>query len=167
MKPKLKNYLIIGGISVVTVAGAFLYWQFLKIKDYVIKFKRISVNKIAVNNLDFNIYLYLENKSNIKYTINKQEYSVYINDVFVSKIVNYAPNEIKAKSVNDIGVNVVVNPSKVIDKLKGVGMDFLLRPEKVKVKIDINLKVSVSIFKLNIPYVFESTLKELLSKKNE
>ena len=167
MKPKVKKYLIVGGIGLITIVGAYAYWQFLKIKDSLIKFKKIAFKSIAINNIDFNMYLYLENTSSIKYTIVSQEYSVYVNDVFVTKVVNYAPNEIKPKSTNDIAVNISFDPSKVAEKLKGFAGDFILHRERIRLKVDSTLKVSIYGIKLSVPYLYETTLKELLTKKEE
>jgi len=165
---KNKKWIIAGAIGIVTIAGALAYLQYKKIMDYVIKFKRIKINSLDLNFIDFNLYLLLENKSNVEYTIKSQEYSIYINNKFLTKLQNQTSNVIKPKSFSEIGLNVKLNIGDIRNALgKGSILSSVLSPEKILIKIDTKLKVSLFGLTINIPYVYETNLKELTTPKQD
>jgi len=166
MNPKTKKWLIAGAIGVVSIGAAIAYLQYRRIMDYTLKFKRLSVNKITATLIDMNIFLLLENKSNVTYTIKSQEYMVYINDMFVSKLVNNNPTQIKAKSFSDLALNVQFNPSDVMNKLGyGSVVGALVSPEKTIIRIDMKLKVSIYGITVSIPFSYTTNMKELTAAK--
>jgi LEA14-like dessication related protein len=163
-----KKWVIAGAIGLVTVAGALAYLQFKKIMDYTLKFVKLKVNKISANLIDLNVYLLLENKSSVEYTIKSQEYSVYINDNLVTKIENQSSSVIKPKSFNEIGLNVKFNPTDVLKKIGAQGViGSLLSPEKTIIRIDMKLKISFYGITLKIPFSYVTNMKEINSKKTE
>jgi hypothetical protein len=163
-----KKWVIAGAIGLVTVAGALAYLQYKKIMDYTLKFVKLKVNKISANLIDLNVFLLLENKSSVEYTIKSQEYSVYINDNFVTKLENQSPSLIKPKSFSEIGLNVKFNPSDVLKKIGAQGViGSLLSPEKTIIRIDMKLKISFYGITLRIPFSYVTNMKEINSKKTE
>jgi LEA14-like dessication related protein len=163
-----KKWVIAGAIGLVTVAGALAYLQFKKIMDYTLKFVKLKVNKISANLIDLNVYLLLENKSSVEYTIKSQEYSVYINDNLVTKIENQSSSVIKPKSFKEIGLNVKFNPTDVLKKIGAQGViGSLLSPEKTIIRIDMKLKISFYGITLKIPFSYVTNMKEINSKKTE
>ena len=99
------------------------------------------------------------------FTIESQEYLVYINDIFVSKVINVIQTKVVGKNVNNgisvIGVNVKFNPKEVLKKLSLSPIELATSPGKIRLKVDVKLKVKFWIFTINIPYMYESTIKEL------
>jgi LEA14-like dessication related protein len=162
-----KKHLIAGAIGAVTITGALVYLQYKRLMNYVIKLKKISIKKIGINNVDLNLYLDFENKSDLGFTIEEQIHNIYINDKFVSKIENKSPNYISPKTSSTIGVNINFNPSKVLNILGKSLTDFVTAPEKIKLKIDIKLKVKLWFFTINIPFLYETNFKELLNSEKE
>lgn len=163
-----KKWIIAGTIGLVTVAGALAYLQYNKIMNYTLKFVKIQVNKISANIIDLNIFLLLENKSNVEYTIKSQEYSVYINDNFVTKLENQSPSLIKPKSFSEIGLNVKFNPADVLKKIGSQGViGTLISPEKTIIRIEMKLKISFYGITLKIPFSYVTNMKEINSKKKE
>ena len=159
-----KKWIIAGAIGVVTILGAIAYLQYKKIMDYTIKFKRLKINSINLNSVDFNLYLLLENKSSVEYTINSQEYSIYVNDKFLTKLQNQVSNVIKPKSFSEIGLNVKLDLVELRKTLGSSGiLSSVMSPEKVIVKIDMKLKVSIYGFTINIPYSYTTSLKEIMT----
>jgi LEA14-like dessication related protein len=156
-----KKYLIAGVIGTVTIAGALAYLQYKRLMNYVIKISKVKVNKISLNNIDLNLLLNFENKSDIAFDIKNQTYDVYLDNIFIAKLQNQSVTKIKAKSTNDLGLNVKFDPTKVLKKLSGGTVELLTNLDKIILKIDIKLKVKIWFFNVNIPYVFESSLKDL------
>ena len=162
-----KKYLVAGAIGLVTVTGALMYLQYKRLMNYVIKVKRVFVNRIDSNSVDLNLFLNFTNNSDIGFTIESQSHNIYINDTLVSKIENNTPNQISPKSTSVIGVNIKFNPNKIINILGKNIVDFLTSSDKLRIKIDMKFRVKLWFFKVNIPYVYETTLKDLLNTKKE
>lgn len=160
-----KKYLIAGVIAMVTITGALAYLQYKKLMNYIIKVKTAVVKTITANLLDLDLTLDFENKSNISFEIKSQEYEVYIDNKFISKINNIKPVFIKAKSNSDIFVNIKVNPTKVGTRFKLEDLGKLLDLQNVKIKIIGKMKVKLYAFTINIPFNFETTIKELRENK--
>jgi LEA14-like dessication related protein len=95
----------------------------------------------------------------------EQNYQVYLNDKFVTKAINNVPIQIGAKSISLVPINVTFSPAEV---LRLLGKNFgaiLLRPETINLRVDIKLKVKLYGIKLNIPYAYTGTLKDIMQKK--
>jgi LEA14-like dessication related protein len=160
-----KKYLVAGAIGLVTITGAIAYLQYKRLMNYVIKVGKIKINKISLNNIDFNLILNFENKSDISFDIKSQKYDIYLNNVFIAKVENQSINKINAKAVSQIGLNVKFDPSAALKKLGTGALDLLANSDKIMLKVDVKLKVKLYMFTINIPYIFESSLKDLTTEK--
>ena len=160
-----KKYLIAGVIAMVTITGALAYLQYKKLMNYIIKVKTAVVKTITANLLDLDLTLDFENKSNISFEIKSQEYEVYIDNKFISRIKNIKPVFVQAKSHSDIFVNIKANPTKVGSKFKLEDLGKLLDLQNVKLKIIGKMKVKLYGISVNIPFNYETTIKELREKK--
>lgn len=167
MKPEVKKWLIVGGLGVVSIALAIGYLQYKKIMNYVLKFKSVKIKKINEKIIDFDLFLFFTNKSDAKFTISEQEYKVYLNDQYVTKLVNSANTIILPKSDSLVGVNVTFQPKEVLDILKQNIFSIITTPEKFTLKVDMKFKVSIYGIKVSIPYTYISTIKELMAKREE
>ena len=114
-----------------------------------------------MNMVSFDMWLNFKNNSDIEFTINKQSYDVYINNIFVTKVTDIAKTVIKKKSTSTIAINVEFNPKEVMNKLGKNPLDLAVGADKIKIKVDTKMSLSLYGIPVNIPYVYESTLKEL------
>ncbi len=162
-----KKYIIAGVLGVVSIALALGYLQYKRLMNYTIKFKGLRLKTLSAKQFVFDIFLNFTNDSDLKFDIVSQDYKVYLNDNFVTSLVNNSPITILPKSPTVIGVNVSFDPTKVLNILNRNYASILLRPETVKIKVDIKLKVSLYGFKVSIPYVYEDTLKALLDMRKQ
>jgi LEA14-like dessication related protein len=160
-----KKYLIAGVIGTITIAGALAYLQYKKLMNYVIKVKSGVIKTITANLLDLDLTLDFENKSNISFEIKSQEYEIFIDNKFISRIKNIKPVFIQANSHSDIFVNIKANPTKVGSKFKLEDLNKLLDLQNVKIKVIGKLKVKIYAFPVNIPFNYETTIKELRENK--
>lgn len=167
MNPKIKKIIIASGLGLVSIALLAAYLQLEKLKNYVIKFKRIKINKVAYNLFNFDLFLNFENKSDFNFAITSQKYNVYINNVFVTKIENSLPIQIKAKAVNVIGLNVQFNPKDILNKLGVNLLSLVAHTDKINIKIDIKMKVKWKLFSFDVPFIYEDNLKSMMASKNE
>lgn len=162
-----KKHIVIAAISLVSITAAVAYAQYKRLMNYSIKFKKMKVNKVTQSVIDIDLFMLLKNKSNIKFDIKEQDYTVYINNVLVTKIVNRKPTIILPNTESEVPANISFNPQVVLSTLKKGLLDTVLNSQGLKIKIDIKLKVSLWFFTVNIPYIYETTLKEIMSVKSE
>jgi LEA14-like dessication related protein len=166
MNQKTK-YILAGVVGLVAIAGTFFYIQYRKLMDYTIKPKSVRITKLSLSKIAMDVYLNFTNKSTLNFDIIEQDYKVYINDKFVSRVQNYSSNSVKAKSTSLIGVNVEFNPSKVLKVIGKNLSDLLFKQDTVIIKIEMKLKVSLYGIKISIPYVMKDTLKNLTAKEEK
>ena len=158
-----KKYLVAGLIGLVTITGATLYLQYQKLMNYTIGLKRVKINKLSLAGFDIDLFLNFENKSDLKFTIEKQKYAVYVNGVYLTTMVNDLPNEILPKSVNVLGMNMKENGKDVVGKLKSL-ITALASSDKVMVKIVTTMKVKYGFISLSFPpFTYENTLKNMMA----
>lgn len=169
MKPEVKKWIIVGGLGVISIALAAAYLQYKKLMDYCISFKGIKLKNLSLTNVDFDIFLGVTNKSDIKFVIKSQEYTVYLNNNMITKITGASDTIIAPKSLATIPLNIKFNPKDIGNKAGSGSLGLLANLGATKVKIDIKLKVSLLFFTVSVPYIYETTLKELTapSPKNE
>ena len=158
-----KKYLVAGLIGLVTITGATLYLQYQKLMNYTIGLKRVKINKLSLSGFDIDLFLNFENKSDLKFTIEKQKYAVYVNGVYLTTMVNDLPNEILPKSVNVLGMNMKESGKDVVGKLKSL-ITALASSDKVMVKIVTTMKVKYGFISLSFPpFTYENTLKNMMA----
>lgn len=161
MTSNTKKILGVLGVGL-AIYGIALYTQYKRLMNYKLTFKGIKVKKATPQNINFDLFLNFQNFSTLKFTIISQEYSIYINDKFVSKVQNQSSNFVEAKATSVIGVNVDIDIPKVTKILEKNWAEIVLRPDTVKVRVDTNLKVRILGIKFNIPMVYDTNLKDLI-----
>ena len=158
-----KKYVIAGLIGLVTITGATLYLQYQKLMNYTIGLKRVKINKLSLAGFDIDLFLNFENKSNLKFIIEKQKYAIYINDVYLTTMVNDKPNEILANSTSVLGMNMKESGTEVVGKLKSL-ITALASSNKVMVKIVTTMKVKFGFISLSFPpFTYQDTLKNMMA----
>lgn len=157
-----KKHIVAGGLALLTLTGAALYWQYTKIMDYVLKLTGVKFRSFTLNKVDFDLSLSFQNNSDLTINIVSQDYTIYVNNTEVLKVVNKNSSTLVKNAISPVNVNLQFNPQQIANNLKGAAINFLTNPEKINIKFDIKLKVKLLIFTLSIPYVYETTLKDLL-----
>ena len=159
-----KKYLIAGLIGVVTIAGALAYLQYKKLMNYTIKLRNIVVKSANLSSLNFDLFLNFENKSSISFEILSQTYDVYINDTLISKLKGKEVVKIQPKSTSVIPLKVNIKPSDILNKLGKGTLNLIANFGNNKLKVNVKLQVKLYGFTVNIPFVYESTISEMIKK---
>lgn len=165
MKPETKKWLIVGGLSVISISLGLLYLQYRRLMDFTIKIKGITVNSLTQQVINFDLFINFTNNSDLKFEIIEQDTKVYINDKFVTRLANYNKVLVKPKETSVIPINVVFNPNDVLKIVGTSAVAMLLRPETVNIKLDIKMKVKLYGITVSIPYVYMATLKDIIAFK--
>lgn len=166
-KKKRRLYIAAGAISVVAVLGVFAYIQYKRLMDYCISVKKIAINSIGAQGLDFNIWLNFLNKSGVKFTIVSQTYKVYLNDKFITTLSNTSPNVIQPKATSEIGLNVRINPKQLLQEVGLSVFDMLKDFNKTRIKIDMKMRVKLLGITIPVPYVYEDTIQGMMAPSPE
>lgn len=156
-----KKYIVAGAIMLGSISLGLLYLQFQKMKDFCLSMKQIQVINFAWTAANINMYINFRNKSKFKMTLFSQEYIIYLNDKFVAKVSNTVPQIVLANAISVLSAKLEFNPRDVLQTLKMNITDLLLNPDKINIKIAINVEAGIGILKFSVPYNYITTLKEL------
>jgi LEA14-like dessication related protein len=159
-----RKYLIAGLIGVVTIAGALAYLQYKKLMNYVIKVRNVVIRSASINSLNFDLYLNFENKSSVAFEILSQTYDVYINNDLISKLKGKEVVKIAPKSTSVIPLKVNIKPSDILNKVGKDALSLIANFGNNKLKVNVKLQVKLYGFTVNIPFVYESTISEMIKK---
>ncbi len=162
MKNPVKYLLITLTIGAV-IGGIYLYEQYNKLMDYCIAPKKIKLNKFTRNEADIDMVLNFVNKSNLDIMLYEQEYNVYLNGAFVTKVSNAISQELKPKAASELAIKLQFNPETAVKIAAANIVDLLTAPDAVKVLISTKLRVGVKGVKFNINYDYKTTIKELIT----
>lgn len=159
------KYIVAGAIGLVTISGAIAYLQYKRMMNYAFKLKGVKVKKLSATQVSFDVFVDFINKAKLVIKILEVDTKIYLNGKFISTVANKSPMTISAESTSTLSVNISFIPN---DVLKAIGSDYLsiiTHPESVTIKADIKLKAKLWFFTVNIPYIYNTTLKELTSAK--
>ena len=154
-----KKHVIAVGLGVVSIALAGAYLQYKRLMNYCIGLKGIKVNKINADQADIDLSLSFQNKSDVKIDILSQEYAVYVNNKLITKASNKKPQIIIPVSTSVISVNIKFDPTQAGQNL----LSAILAMGNTSIKIDIKLKIKLWLFTISIPYVYSTSIKELMT----
>ena len=161
--PKIEKRLWIAGlIGLVSVTGAYMYYQVNKILDYTLNFKGVKNVKVQKDGVSFTMWYEYSNKANITISLSEQKYDVYINNQFLTTLTNFVPNTLVGGQVSNIEVNVVLTLAD-FKKLNLNYAQLILAPKSVEIKTDMKWKVKYGIFKFPVSYPYIVSLKEVIS----
>lgn len=158
-----KKYIIAAAIGIVTIAGAIAYLQYKKLMNYTIKFRGVKLRTASPRLIDLDLLLLFQNNSNVAFKIESQVYDIYLNNIFVTKLQNALRTDIAANSDSPLSLNIRFDPSKALEKLNLTALTLLKDNGKIRIKIDMKLKVKVWGITVNFPYVYEDSLKNLIA----
>ena len=161
--PKIEKRLWIAGlIGLVSVTGAYMYYQVNKILSYTLNFKGVKNVKVQKDGVSFTMWYEYQNKANINVTLAEQKYDVYINNQYLTTLTNFVPNTLVGGQVSNIEVNVNLTLAD-FKKLNLNYAQLILAPKSVEIKTDMKWKVKYGIFKFPVSYPYIVSLKEVIS----
>jgi len=161
--PKIEKKLWIAGlIGLVSVTGAYMYYQVNKILNYTLNYKGIKNVKISKDQISFTMWYEYQNKANISITLAEAKYDVYVENQYVTTLTNFVPNTLQGGQVSVIDVNVVLTKAD-LTKLKLNYAQLLIAPKSVEIKTIMKWKVKYGIFKFPVTYPYIVSLKEVIS----
>lgn len=162
-----KKHIIVTTIALASFTGAALYWQYQKLTNSCITFKKIVLKKLSIEQINLDLFLNFKNLSNIKINILSQNYKVFLNNTEIITASNTVQQTILPKETSVLGLNVDFQPTKLLNTISNLGTNFALSPQKVIVTIKVDIKVKLWFFAISIPYEYVTNVADLLSNKQE
>lgn len=159
VQQKTRKALVVTGIA---VAG-FGWWSYGKIKKILqdsIKFSKLVTTETSFKRVSFDLFVNITNPSKIPVRIISQSYIGYINGVPVIKGVSEIEQKIHAHGTSELEMDVTLEPHKLGTEL----LTQYIAKQAITVKIFVKIKLQIAFFTFNVPYIYETTLKQLLSK---
>lgn len=156
-----KRVWITGLIALVSITGAYMYSQVMKILDYTLDFKGMRDVKFDKNGVSFKILYEYKNKANITITLATQEYDIYINNKYLTTLKSNIPNVLDGSKVSPILIDVNLTPAD----FKKVDLNLaqvLVAPKSVEIKTIMKWKVKYGILKFPVTYPYIVNLKEVI-----
>jgi LEA14-like dessication related protein len=130
--------------------------------QYVIKVKSVIPKRITATNINFDLLVWFRNSSDLRITIEQQNHKVYLNDKFITSIVNNVDNTIKPKETSVIGFNVDISLKELLSTLSREYMNILMNPDKFNIRVDMNFKIKFYFIRVNIPYSYVITMNDII-----
>lgn len=163
MKPQTKKALWIGGGTIFAVGLFLLLREFRKLMNYTIKFVKFQKIKVSPSQLIFDIFVQLDNPSNIPLNLKTQTYYVYINNNFVTKVSSDIKTVLKAKAKTDFPLRIDVNPNDITKAMGTNWAVLLLMPEKIIITTVYEVKLSALGIGVPIKNKYSISLAEILN----
>lgn len=166
---KKTGKIIVWSTAILTagIVGYFAYkWvekQLIKMEDYELNFEKLVVKKFDRKEVIMDIFMKFTNRSNLAVTLTEQEYDIYANGVYLTTVVNKAPNTIQANSTSTVGARISFNPADIIAKGILNPLELFSAPKNLKIKTVMKYKIRVLAFSVPIPeIVYEDTLYNIM-----
>ncbi len=164
MAIKNKHYWIAGVLTLsVSIAAGAAYLQYQRMMNYVIKLKGVKFIKLATNLINFDIILNFTNKSDLSIKIISMLTKVYVNDKHLVDIQDSKSFELIANATSPMTINIKLDPKSVSNIIGANYLKLISNPQDIVIRADIKLKAKLWFFKVNIPYTYQATLKELMT----
>lgn len=160
---------IAGGVTLVLgLVGIYLKKQF----DYIYNAKWVMGGvknlKLALDRISFTLFYNVDNKGDLSVIISEQNYDVFVNGKFVSKITNNEDVKIKSKSISKIPFYVSLDPKDVVKAGIANIADLLGNQKNVKILIKGNLNIKAGVVNLKkYPFELPFTLADVTSTTNK
>ena len=118
----MKRGLIIALIILaLLVVGAYLYLQYRKLIEAKWTFAGKRLKRFGLDRIVFEIFYDVDNRGDLEIAISEQEYDIFLNGRFISKVVNIDNVSINARSVSRMPLTVEV---KTADFMKVLGSNW-------------------------------------------
>lgn len=168
---KARGWIILGLSTAVLVgACAWGYNQYKKLMDYCFNFTKYSIKKLGLQRIVVDLFLNIKNKSSVGIKITDYSFDIYVNDVFVSKVIDPVDpatgkpkfQPLPGKQFGELTLSVDFDPRAVfkaafsLDVIEGILLNF----ENVKFRVSGTISVN-GVKKVKVPDI-EFTLKDVM-----
>jgi LEA14-like dessication related protein len=165
MTPKLRNGLIVGGLSVATIALiAYFSRQVKLLKDACYTISGGIVQSLTLTNVKMTLFFKIVNESDLTIQVSDMIFNIYVNNMFVTNIKKPEAQTIYSKSNTIIKLEFEFNPADLLRAGITNIQTIIYDKDKLIISIKGNFTAKTGIVRVkNYPIDEKITLKELLS----
>ena len=169
MTEKSKNAIIYSIFGTVTLLLGYAFYsinrQIKLAKQMRVTFGGAKMIPNVGRDVGVKIILSVENKSSLEIMADTLNFDVYVNGIYVNKILQKTSQKIKPEAKSNVEFNVYFNPLEILQGLKVEDLLKALDYKKIKLRIVGYVSGSVDgITFSNFPFEVEETLGNLISK---
>lgn len=165
MKPQLRNGLIIGGLAVATI-GVMMYFkrQFTLLSNACYTIAGGVVHSLGLDSVKITLFFKVVNESDLTIEISDMVFNIYVNKMFVTKVLKPDAQTLYSKSDTIIKLDFEFSPKDLLRAGITNIEPILFDKEKLVVEIKGTYSAKTGVVKLrNFPFDESITLKELLT----
>lgn len=165
MNKILKNSLIIGGLLASTTAIIiYLRKQFKLLADSCYAISGGVIHNISTDEVKITLFFKLKNTSDLTIKIQNAQFSIYVNNLFVTKILRKDKQVILSNSDVIFKLDVEFSPKSLLKAGLANIAPLIYDKDKLVINIKGTVDAEMGIVKVNkMPFDEKITLKELLS----
>lgn len=150
----------------ILLVGVYVKTQLNKIYGAKWTFAGLKTHDATGGKMKATVYFKIDNKSDISVNISEQDYSIYVNDMYVSNVKNPSNIKIKSNSVSIIPFMIEFSYKDIAQAGILNLSDLISNKGNIKIKIKGNLNIKAGIINLKkYPFELEQTLAEMMSGK--
>ncbi len=148
----------------ILLISVFAYIQVRFITKAKWDYSGIKLKDLGLDKVTFYIFFKINNPGLLSLTISEQDYSIFLNDSYVSRVVNPDDTKIKAEGVSVIPFLIQLKPGDVVKAGVNNFSALLSKSKRSQMKIRITGKLTLKLGPVTIkrlPFDMNSTLAEL------
>ena len=162
MESKTKKILVITGsvLAGLSLTSYLLFRKFKKLLEYNLKVKRLKIVKFSLTNLDLRIFLAFKNPSKLTIVVAKQEYEVFLNGIYITKLTSNQEQVIEPNATSILNVNLQADPKLIFQKLAHMQkpLELITNFRSQKLKLVTELWTRLGFFKIPMTIPYESAI---------
>jgi hypothetical protein len=166
MKLTSKQKIILAGSAALLVGVIYYFYsQAKKAYDFCYKVKKLKILKLNRAFTSLEITFDFQNKSKLEFMVTSQDFDVFINETFVTKIQSKQVSALRPESWSPLTTIINFNPDEVFKSVKSIEFlkNMLGGTDKIKLKVVGKVGVKSGVVSATIPLDITYTLKELMT----
>lgn len=169
ISPKLRNGLIFGGIAIAgVVLFAYLKKQYNLLYNACYTIAGGVIHSLGLDKVKLTLFFKIVNESDINVEVSNMDFNIYVNNMFVTKILKSEPQTLKSNSDTIIKLDVEFVPADLLRAGLSSIEPILYDKEKLIITTKGSLSVKAGFIKLKkFPFSVDITLKEMLEPRKD
>ena len=147
-------------LSGLGLTSFLLYRKLKQLLEYNLKFQRLKINRLSLTDMDLNIFILFKNPSKLTIVLARQEYEIFLNGVYITKLTSNKQQVIKPDGVSTLNVQLKADPQLIFQKLAHMQkpLELITNFKSQKLKLVTKLYVRLGIFKIPVTIPYESAI---------
>lgn len=164
ISPKLRNGLIFGGLAIAAISlYAYFKRQYNLLYNSCYAITGGVIHSLGLDKVKISLFFKIVNESDLTIEISNMDFNIYVNNMFVTKIVKNPPQTLLSKSDAVIKLDVEFNPADLLRAGLSSIEPILYDKEKLVITTKGTFSAKTGIVTLKkFPFSYDITLKELL-----